>query len=229
MRQTGHKRASVRFVTSARQRGVTTLEYIVLGAVLVLGLVVGVSAFKGQVADSAATEGEALMQVARGDVAGVRDRYGDGAGGPQGAGARGAAPGAEPEQRVLAAPAASGSGSGDGGADVVSSALAGARDFADRTSAFWKKYAADVRALSADIRQGLADAEAWKKDIERVERRVRNGERLSIRDRIVKSRMDKAKAELTAKARELAMRPIVAGVQLWQSTPPAVRMVVGLR
>jgi len=228
MRRTGHNRKSVVRAIRARQRGVTTLEYIVLGAVLVLGLVVGVSAFKGQVADSAATEGEALMQVARGDIAGVRDRYGDGAGGPQGAGAPGAAPGAEPEQRVLAAPAGRGGGGG-GGADVVSSALSGARDFADRTSAFWKNYAADVRALSAEIRQGLADAESWKEDIERVERRVRNGERLSIRDRIVKSRMDKAKAELTAKARELAMRPVVAGIQLWQSTPPAVKMVIGLR
>ncbi|MCK6572191.1 hypothetical protein L6V77_13970 [Myxococcota bacterium] len=228
MRRTGHNRKPAGRAIRARQRGVTTLEYIVLGAVLVLGLVVGVSAFKGQVADSAATEGEALMQVARGDIAGVRDRYGDGAGGPQGAGARGAAPGAEPEQRVLAAPAGRGGGGGSG-ADVVSSALSGARDFADRTSAFWKNYAADVRALSAEIRQGLADAEAWKKDIERVERRVRNGERLSIRDRIVKSRMDKAKAELTAKARELAMRPVVAGIQLWQSTPPAVKMVIGLR
>jgi hypothetical protein len=228
MRRTGHNLRPAGRPIHARQRGVTTLEYIVLGAVLVLGLVVGVSAFKGQVADSAATEGEALMQVARGDIAGVRDRYGDGAGGPQGAGAPGAAPGAEPEQRVLAAPAGRGGGGG-GGADVVSSALSGARDFADRTSAFWKNYAADVRALSAEIRQGLADAEAWKKDIERVERRVRNGERLSIRDRFVKSRMDKAKAELTAKARELAMRPVVAGIQLWQSTPPAVKMVIGLR
>jgi hypothetical protein len=222
MRQARH---SLRSGRVGAQRGVTTLEYIVLGAVLVLGLVVGISAFKGQVAESAATEGEAFVQVGRGDIAPVRDRYGDGAGGPSRA--AGASPGAaaEPELGILAAPA----GRGGGGQDVVSSALAGARDFADRSRAFWKKYAADVRALSAEIRQGLADAEAWKKDIERVERRVRNGERLSIRDRIVKSRMDKAKAELTAKARELAMRPVVAGIQVWQSTPPALRMAVGLR
>jgi Flp pilus assembly pilin Flp len=86
-----------------RQRGVTTMEYIVLGAVLVLGLVAGVSMFKGSVGESLQTEGEALSQVASGSIAGVRDRYGDGAGGPgAGTGQSGQALGAgqEPERRV---------------------------------------------------------------------------------------------------------------------------------
>lgn len=85
------------------QRGVTTLEYIVLGAVLVLGLVAAVSMFKGSVGESLQTEGEALSQVASGSIAGVRDRYGDGAGGPGArTGQTGQALGAgqEPERRV---------------------------------------------------------------------------------------------------------------------------------
>lgn len=86
-----------------RQRGVTTMEYIVLGAVLVLGLVAAVSMFKGKVGDSLKTEGEALSQVASGSIAGVRERYNEGAGGPgaqTGQSGQALGAGQEPERRL---------------------------------------------------------------------------------------------------------------------------------
>lgn len=89
--------------TLSRQRGVTTLEYIVLGAVLVIGLVAGVSMFKSKVGEGFSSEGEALSQVARGASKAVGDRYGDGAGAPGASGANpggGAAAGAPPERRL---------------------------------------------------------------------------------------------------------------------------------
>jgi threonine dehydratase len=46
----------------------------------VLGLVAGVSAFRKQVAAASDVEGQALVSVAQGDIAPVRDRYGEGAG-----------------------------------------------------------------------------------------------------------------------------------------------------
>jgi len=98
--------------TLTRQSGVTTLEYIVLGAVLVIGLVAGVSMFKSKVGEGLASEGEALSQVARGQSKAVGDRYGDGAGALGASGANpggGAAAGASPEQR-LAGVRASGHG-----------------------------------------------------------------------------------------------------------------------
>ncbi|MCK6572186.1 hypothetical protein L6V77_13945 [Myxococcota bacterium] len=56
-----------------KQRGVTTLEYIVLGAVLVLGLVAGISAFKGQVQGALGEEGKTLSNVAKGDTSGAKN------------------------------------------------------------------------------------------------------------------------------------------------------------
>jgi Flp pilus assembly pilin Flp len=56
-----------------KQRGVTTLEYIVLGAVLVLGLVAGISAFKGKVSDSLDKEGKTLSDVAAGQTSGAKN------------------------------------------------------------------------------------------------------------------------------------------------------------
>jgi UDP-glucose 4-epimerase len=53
---------------------VTTAEYVVLAAVLVLGLVAGVSAFKSHVGRSLETEGDAVGEVASGSIAAVRDR-----------------------------------------------------------------------------------------------------------------------------------------------------------
>ncbi|MCK6574246.1 pre-toxin TG domain-containing protein [Myxococcota bacterium] len=94
---------------TSTQRGVTTLEYLVLGAVLVLGLVVGVSAFKGRVGESLQSEGNAAVEVARGQIGPVARRYGE-SGGPNPAGAQAAQQGAgltaEPEQAVLARPPA---------------------------------------------------------------------------------------------------------------------------
>ncbi len=83
------------------QRGITTGEYVVIGAVLVLGLVAGVSLFKGRVSESLGSEGEALGEVASGRIGEVRGRYDEGSVDPRAAGA-GQAPD-EPEQRVLAA------------------------------------------------------------------------------------------------------------------------------
>lgn len=96
-------RADARFRRT--QRGVTTLEYVVLAAVLVLGGVAAVSVFRGQVADSLSTEGDAVGQVARGDIAPVRDRYGESSGalGSVSSGLAGAPAEQMPEDRVLAA------------------------------------------------------------------------------------------------------------------------------
>lgn len=99
------------------QRGVTTAEYVVLAAVLVLGLVAGVSVFKGHVGRSLDAEGGAVEEVASGSIAAVRDRYGESGGpGPSGGappalgraqGAALAAPAAaEPERAVLDTPRA---------------------------------------------------------------------------------------------------------------------------
>jgi type VI secretion system secreted protein VgrG len=116
----------------AAQRGVTTAEYIVLAAVLVLGLVAAVSLFKGRVSDSLATEGEAVGAVARGNIAPVRDRYGDGSGQPaQAASATdtaqaGLAGAAEPENAVLGAPRGGGGrGPASGGAGQSGGGAAG--------------------------------------------------------------------------------------------------------
>ncbi len=89
---------------TSNQRGVTTLEYLVLGAVLVLGLVVAVSAFKGRVGESLESEGSAAVEVARGQIGPVARRYGESSGpGPAGAQvAQGAGLTAEPEQAILA-------------------------------------------------------------------------------------------------------------------------------
>lgn len=90
-----------------RQRGVTTAEYVVLGAVLVLGLVAGVSLFRGRVAESLDTEGAAFGEVAQGKIAPVRDRYGESSGVSGGLGTAQSAlsEGAQamPEDRVLGA------------------------------------------------------------------------------------------------------------------------------
>jgi Flp pilus assembly pilin Flp len=90
-----------RRTTPSRQRGVTTLEYIVLAAVLVIGLVAGVSMFKGKVGEGLSSEGEAISLVARGQSKSVGDRYGDGAGAPGAGGPNGAAgAGVVPEARL---------------------------------------------------------------------------------------------------------------------------------
>jgi Flp pilus assembly pilin Flp len=105
MADTRHKKTTAgqgdRQMRSARREaGVTTLEYIVLAAVLVLGLVVGVQAFKSRVGQSLDAEGRAAVEVASGRIGPVAARYGDSAG-PGGPAQAAAA--AEPERAVLAA------------------------------------------------------------------------------------------------------------------------------
>lgn len=48
------------------EEGATTLEYIVLAAVLVLGLVAGINAFKDDVEESLKNEGGTFKQVSNG-------------------------------------------------------------------------------------------------------------------------------------------------------------------
>lgn len=83
------------------QRGVTTAEYLVIGAVLVLGLVAGVSLFKSRVGASLGTEGAALSEVASGRIGGVRGRYDEGSADPSTGSSEQAE--SEPERRVLGA------------------------------------------------------------------------------------------------------------------------------
>lgn len=61
-----------------RQEGVTVLEYIVLGAVLVLGLVAGINYFKGKATEGLQTEGDQLSNVASGNVAATATQYAPG-------------------------------------------------------------------------------------------------------------------------------------------------------
>lgn len=51
----------------SRQKGATTLEYIVLAAVLVLGLVTAINYFKTQAAEGIKHEGNVLKEVANGN------------------------------------------------------------------------------------------------------------------------------------------------------------------
>jgi Flp pilus assembly pilin Flp len=84
---------------------VTSAEYIVLAAVLVLGLVAGVSMFRSNVGSSLEAEGTAVDELARGQVAEVRARYDEPAAAlaeAQAAPLSADAP-AAPEERVLAA------------------------------------------------------------------------------------------------------------------------------
>lgn len=123
---------------SRAQRGVTTMEYVVIAAVLVLGLVAGISLFGGQVESSLDTEGQAVNEVARGAIAPVRDRYGDSAGpvGQSGAAAPAAAvaqgglaasgDGASPEDRVLSGPGGRRNGGGGAGNGAAGGGSAGA-------------------------------------------------------------------------------------------------------
>lgn len=71
-----------------RQAGVAIIEYIVLGAVLVLGMVYGVSQFRDSAASGAETVGVEVASVAAGDS--LAERYsgsaGPGSAGPSGGG-----------------------------------------------------------------------------------------------------------------------------------------------
>lgn len=205
------------------QRGVTTLEYIVLGAVLVLGLVAGISAFRKQVDASTATEGEALLQVASGQIAPVRDRYGDGAGGP-GAGGPAVALAAEPENRVLHAGAAG----GGQGAAVVARALDAAGDFMGKTRDYWRDYAQDWKGFIADAKEGLERAKPYQATIDRAREKVQKGQRLGIKERIVWGQYEKGRKEAEARARELLQKPLKDGAELWRSLPPGVKVLPGL-
>lgn len=118
---------------STRQRGVTTLEYLVLGAVLVLGLVAAVSVFKGRVGASLDTEGAALAEVAQGRIGPVAQRYGESSGATTGSGQAGLS--AEPERDVLArlpasppVPAPASPSGGNGGAAETEPQGFGLRD-----------------------------------------------------------------------------------------------------
>ena len=89
----------------AAQSGVTTAEYVVLGAVLVLGLVAGVSLFRRSVDAAAAAEGQAVREVASGRIGPIRDRYGEALGVSNSAVEAERAAAAEPELQVAFAPA----------------------------------------------------------------------------------------------------------------------------
>lgn len=58
-----------------QEEGATTLEYIVLAAVLVLGLVGAVQYFQGQASQSLQAEGDALNNVATGAWQEVGEQY----------------------------------------------------------------------------------------------------------------------------------------------------------
>lgn len=59
-----------------KQDGATILEYIVLGAVLVLGLVYGVSQFRDSATDALQTEGKAIKDVAaKGENSAAKSTY----------------------------------------------------------------------------------------------------------------------------------------------------------
>jgi hypothetical protein len=214
MRRVGAHRASA-------QRGVTTLEYIVLGAVLVLGLVAGVSAFRKQVDASAATEGEALLQVASGQIAPVRDRYGEGSGGP-GAGGPPLAVAAEPENRVLH------QGVGPDGAAAVSQAIAAVGDFVGKTRDYWRDYANEWRGFIDDAKQGLERAKPYQATIDRAREKVRNGQRLGIKERLVWGQYEKGRKEAEGRAKELLQKPLRDGAELWRSLPPGVKVLPSL-
>lgn len=114
-------------------RGVTTAEYVVVAAVLVLGLVAGVSAFKGEVGGSLQSEGEAVGELARGRIAPVREQYDEPAAALAVAQANLSAGEAHqsPEERVLSTPpsgsgppsppplAAPARGNGEPGAEIL--------------------------------------------------------------------------------------------------------------
>jgi hypothetical protein len=143
------------------------MEYVVLAAVLVLGLVAGISLFGGQVESSLDTEGQAVGEVARGAIAPVRDRYDDSAGpvGQPGAAAPAAAvaqgglaangPAASPEDRVLGGPGrrgggapASGGGAGGAGAGADAPAVkSGLGEDVDRALGGSARLADGMKAL----------------------------------------------------------------------------------
>lgn len=78
----------------SRARGVTTLEYVVLAAVLVLGVVAAFTVFRDRTSDSVTQVGEGVGQIAQGHAAEVGEKYRDQAATPGGSAA------AEPENAV---------------------------------------------------------------------------------------------------------------------------------
>lgn len=60
-------REKIRARMRQAEEGATTLEYIVLASVLVLGLVVGINMFKDQIKKALQDEGTTIGNVANGD------------------------------------------------------------------------------------------------------------------------------------------------------------------
>lgn len=87
-------------MVSRKQRGVTTLEYLVLAAVLVLGVVAALTLFADDVEQSAGNVGGGVEEVARGSATAVGARYADEARGSA-AGPSGGAPPAGQAQQAL--------------------------------------------------------------------------------------------------------------------------------
>ena len=57
------------FNERAGQEGLSTLEYIVLAAVLAIGLVAAIGMFRGQITNALQAEGNTLETIAGGDTA----------------------------------------------------------------------------------------------------------------------------------------------------------------
>ena len=109
-----------------RQLGLSTLEYIVLAAVLVLGLVSALSLLRDDVSDGLDQVGTSTVAVAEGDIDRIGEQY-DSSMGPGGRGAGGAQPNGHAAGSVRIGPGAPGNATGHAAGVASSGESAGGR------------------------------------------------------------------------------------------------------
>lgn len=100
-----------------------------------------------------------------------------------------------------------------------------ASDFVSGTTKYWKDYASDWRTMIGKINDGRSQLSKYQDRWDRIQEKMRNGERLSMIDKILKKRVDAGREQIVGEVKTLAWKPVADGFNFWQGLPGIVKSV----